>query len=54
MKKMKFADIFFLVLGAIGLLFGGKFGTKAYVVSAICIILSAIIFVVDRKKKESL
>ena len=53
-KKMKFVDIFFLVLGAIGLLFGGTFGTKAYAVSAICIILSAIIFVVNRRKQERL
>ncbi|MBW9158661.1 hypothetical protein [Clostridium tagluense] len=54
MKKMKFADIFFLFLGTIGLLFGGTFGTTGYTVSAICIILSAIIFVDTRKKKEIL
>ena len=51
---MRFVDIFFLILGVIGLLFGGKFGTVGYVVSAICIFLSAIIFVVNRKKSESL
>ena len=54
MNKMKFADIFFLFLGLIGILFGGKFGTKGYIGSALCIILSAIIFATDRKKKESL
>ena len=54
MKKMKFVDIFFLFLGVLGLLFGGKFGTMGYAVSAICIILSAIIFIVNRMKKESL
>lgn len=50
MKKVKFADIFFLFLGTIGLLFGGT----GYTVSAICIILSAIIFVDTKKKKEIL
>jgi len=49
-KKMKFADLCFLVFGTIGLMFGGK----GYFASAICIILSAIIFVVSRKKKEIL
>jgi len=47
---MKFADLCFLVFGTIGLMFGGK----GYFASAICIILSAIIFVVSRKKKEIL
>jgi len=51
-KKMKFVDIFFLFLCTIGLLFG--FGTKGYTASAICIILSAMIFVDTRKKKEIL
>jgi hypothetical protein len=51
---MKFADIFFLILGTIGLLSGGTFGTTAYMASAICIISSAMIFAFDRKKKESL
>ena len=51
---MKFVDIFFLLLGTIGLLFGGKIGNVAYWASAICIIFSAVIFVVSRKKKESL
>jgi hypothetical protein len=51
---MKFVDIFFLFLGAIGLLFGGAVGSTGYTVSAICIILSAIIFVDTRKKTEVL
>ncbi len=52
MKEMKFVDMFFLFLGTIGLLFGDTFGTKGYMVSAICIILSAIIFVDTRNRKE--
>lgn len=54
MKKMKFVDMFFLFLGTVGLLSGGTLGTTGYTVSAICIILSAIIFVDTRKKKEIL
>ena len=51
---MKFVDIFFLILGTIGLVFGYKIGSAAYWVSAICIIFSAVIFVVSRKKNESI
>lgn len=51
MKKMEFGDILFLCFGTIGLLVGGK----GYAVSATCcIILSAIIFVGNREKKDNL
>lgn len=49
---MKFVDIFFIFLGTIGLLFGVVVGSTGYTVSAICIILSAIMFVDTRKKTE--